>query len=52
MAKSRTFAQMCETALVIAKLWGWDSRQAGALIEDLQAYYANKGIFAGGIADA
>jgi hypothetical protein len=52
VAKSRTFQQMCETAGKIAKMWRWDAARAGNLMGDLQQYYACKGIFAGGTADA
>ncbi|KAF7348928.1 DUF659 domain-containing protein [Mycena venus] len=45
-------AAMCETAGKIAKMWKWDSKQAGMLMEDLQQYYLCKGVFAGGTADA
>jgi hypothetical protein len=47
-AKSRTFEQMCATALDIAKQWRWDKKRASNLVEDLKQYYQCKGPFVGG----
>lgn len=46
-AKSRTFEQMCQAALDIARQWCWNGEQAGRLMEDLKQYYQCKGSFAG-----
>ncbi|KAJ6628792.1 hypothetical protein B0H10DRAFT_1940177 [Mycena sp. CBHHK59/15] len=46
-SKAKTFQQICQTALQIARTWNWDSNQAGRLLEDLQLYHACKAPFAG-----
>ncbi|KAJ6628795.1 hypothetical protein B0H10DRAFT_2209241 [Mycena sp. CBHHK59/15] len=51
-SKAKTFQQICQTALQIARTWNWDSNQAGRLLEDLQLYHACKAPFAGGTKDA
>jgi hypothetical protein len=51
VAKSRTFEQMCTTAMDIAKQWRWDQHRAAKLLDDLKQYYQCKGPFAGGQVD-
>jgi hypothetical protein len=51
VAKSRTFEQMCTTAMDIVKQWRWDQHQAAKFLDDLKQYYQCKGPFAGGQVD-
>ncbi|KAJ7455724.1 hypothetical protein FB451DRAFT_1407561 [Mycena latifolia] len=41
VAKAKTFQGLYETVLTIARSWGWDSKRAGRLVEDLQQYMAH-----------
>ncbi|KAJ7602520.1 ribonuclease H-like domain-containing protein [Mycena rosella] len=52
VAKAKSFEQLCQTALVIAQSWGWDSQRAGRLLEDLKLYNACKAPFSGSSKDA
>jgi hypothetical protein len=45
---ARTFPDICRIALELAARWGWTQNAAEKLVDNLQAYRANRGVFEGG----
>jgi hypothetical protein len=49
---ARNFADICRIAMALAHRWGWNQGAAKKLLDHLQQYRANQGIFEGGLSNA